>query len=179
MMPGRLDNVALLVDHVVQQRGGSLVHVTDERNLRSIAEHGLLSKEQIEKRGVAAAYPGGNDLTWALDRQYGLWDDVFLSFHAGTVMPKHDDDRDRRPRTLRIDPRVLFRHGVRLALGCANHKGTKVYGVSRAVEAMDHAAFLGLLDPDDLSVRWRIALAHRYEILAPSGVPPEYILSVD
>lgn len=178
-MPRRTDNVTLLVKHILSKWGnGALFHVTDEGNFPLIAKYGLLSKQQIEIKGVVPVYPGGNDLTWALDRDYGLWNYVFLAFHTSIVMPKQPDARRRRPRFLRIDPRVLHLPGVRIALGCANHRGTKTYYVSRAVEWMDREAFVGQLDWNDVVMRGRMRRALKYEVLVPTVVPPEYIVGV-
>jgi len=34
-----------------------------------LRSNGLLSKQEVETRGVTPVYPGGNELTWALDRE--------------------------------------------------------------------------------------------------------------
>lgn len=177
-MPRRTDNVTLLVEHIRERGRGALFHVTDERNIPLIAKHGLLSKQQIEIRGVVPVYPGGNGLTWALDRNYGLWNEVFLAFHTSMIMPKQPDERRRRPRVLRVDPRVLHLPGVKIALGRANHRGTKTYGASRAVEQMDHEAFVGQLDWNDFFMRGRMLRARDYEVLVPTVVPPEHIVGI-
>lgn len=175
-MPSRPDNVSLLVEHIISEMRGALFHVTDERNLASIAKHGLLSKQEAETRGVTPVYPGGDGLAWSLDRQYGLWNDVFLAFHTSMVMPKQPDERWRRPRVLSVDSQVLHFRGAKIALGRANHDRTKTYSVGRAVDRMDHEAFLGKLDRDDIFVRHRIHRAFNYEVLIPTVVPPAYIL---
>ncbi len=175
------DNVTLLVGHIVHERGGALYHVTDERNLLSIAQHGILSKEQIEERGIECFYPGGNHRTWRLDRRAGLWDQVFLGFHAFTRMPTHHDKWHRRPYTIHVDPRVSHLPGVRIALGCANHAHRKVLPVDRAVAEMDQqaflAAFLEMPNAEDDSFSRRRAQTAHYEILVPSVVPPEYLMA--
>ena len=175
-MPHHPDNVSLLIEHIISEMGGSLFHATDERNLASIREHGLLSKQEAGIRGVTPLYPGGNGLTWDLDREYGLWNDVFLAFHTSMIMPKQPDERWRRPRVLSVDPQVLHLRGARIALGRANHRSSETYSVARAVERMDHEAFLGRLDRNDIFVRHRIHRVFNYEVLVPTVVPPAYIL---
>lgn len=176
-MPRRTDYVTLLVEHILSERGrGALFHVTDERNIPLIAKYGLLSKEQAEIRGVVPVYPGGDGLTRALDHDYGLWNYVFLAFHKSMIMPKQPDERWRRPRVLCVDPQVLHLPGVKIALGRANHRGTKTYYASRAVELMDREAFVGKLDRNDVVMRGRMLRALDYEVLVPTVVPPKYIV---
>ena len=170
-MPRHPDNVSRLVEHIIREMGGARFHVTDERNLASIKEHGLLSKQEVETRGVTPVYPGGNELTWARDREYHLWNNVFLAFHTSMVMPKQPDERWRRLHVLSVDPQVLHLRGARIALGCANHRDTDTYSVARAVARMDREAFLGELDWDDIFVRHRIHRAFNYEVLIPEVVP--------
>jgi hypothetical protein len=172
------DHVTTLVDFIVSHKGGALFHVTDERNLRSIGEHGLLSKKEAHNR-IDPAHPGGSDLTRALDSQYLLDDYVFLGFNKVGVMPKHDDERQRRPRILHVDPNILRCRGVKIALGRANHARTEVFGVWRAVQEMDWQVFAGDYDPDDIWIRSRVHKVFNYEILVPTSVPPEYIIAFE
>jgi hypothetical protein len=170
-----------LVDYV-RERSGFLFHVTDEAHLPLIAEYGLLSNDQREARGIQPAYPGGNELSRALDADHSLTDYVFLSFTASGVMPKHDDWR-RRPVTLGIDPAILLQYGVKIAMGRANHAGTKVYKVVGAVlseKGIDGPAFEqvmnGTEDINDFRMRSRTSAVHNYEILVPQVVPPQFIV---
>lgn len=57
-----------------------LYHFTDVSNLESIAKHGLLSKAELEARGIAVATPGGNEWSRDADTHKGLDDYVNLCF---------------------------------------------------------------------------------------------------
>lgn len=167
----------------VQKHRGHVCHRTDFANCTSIAEHGLLSRTAMAERSIVPRFPGGNPLTWALDDDYGLNDVVFLGFGADVVMPSHTAERRiRRPVVLFIDPNVLALPGVRLSLGRANHRGSRTYGLARAIHMMDIEAFgwmIGLgdgYDPNDWEKRRRLNRVYDYEILVPRCVPAEYIV---
>lgn len=174
------DRVANFIDAIAHFRG-AVFHVTDEANLSSIAEHGLLSKQEAHARGVMPTFSGGNGLTQTLDWEYGWGDSVFLGFHKSAVMPAHENERHRRrPIRLHVHPDILGCFGVKIALGRANHRGTKAYSVSYALQLMDLEAldysFNGGYDKDDFDMRRRVRFAFDYEILVPKQVPAEFII---
>ena len=45
----------------------SLYHFTDRENLASIAEFGILSKQETVRRGIVVKVPGGNDFSRDVD----------------------------------------------------------------------------------------------------------------
>lgn len=57
-----------------------LWHFTDERNLDSIREHGLLSLKELARRGLTPLAPGGNDWSHKADKLANVDDYVHLSF---------------------------------------------------------------------------------------------------
>jgi hypothetical protein len=174
------DYVADLVGFIDGE--GALFHVTDESNLSSIEEHGLLSKKEAEDKGIVPKYPGGDGLTRALDEKYGLWDYVFLGFNTAGVMPAHKDEKHlRRPRTLYVDPQILYRSDVMIALGRTNQRWTETFDVRCAVRKMDQDVFIAMItgslnwDAMDIAMRRRAHQVFSYEILVPKRVPPEDI----
>lgn len=168
------------VEYIVAHRGGALYHVTDEQNLESISEHGLLSKKEAAHLGVAPAFPGGSELTRILDHEHGLSDYVFLGFSPNTVMPAHREERAlRRPVVLTIQAAILYRPDVRIALGRANHAGTEHYPVLEAVINMDRETFVGNFDPSDIRSAAKRHRVSSYEVLVPSRVPPAFIMQYE
>jgi hypothetical protein len=168
----------LLVEVVKDQFHGHLFHTTDAAHLPSIEEHGLLSCRAARELGVVPAYPGGSELTRALDARRGVDDMVFLSFFNLGKMPDHDDARFRRPVTLKVAAEVLYMRGVKVALGPANSSRTMIAGPSRAYRQMDWEVIFEDHSRIPVTERWRIVNAMNYEVLVPSRVPMEYILGI-
>ncbi|WP_082117778.1 DarT ssDNA thymidine ADP-ribosyltransferase family protein [Pandoraea apista] len=156
----------------------ALYHMSDYAHADSIRQHGLLSRCEMESRGIAPARPGGNALTRALDEQRGLQDYVFLGFHKRGLMPKDERlDRWRKPLTVYVDPQVVCWHGVLVSLGRSTR--SDIFNARRAFWEMDWDIFT---QPDlrvDSSpgihgpARWRKFLD--YEVLVPKCIPPEFI----
>lgn len=168
-----------LAEIVRQHLGGVLFHVTDQANLESVDQHGLLSRDEARLRGVSAALPGGSALTQELDERAMLTDYVFLGFFPSRVMPSHPEQRRRRPRTLYIDPSVLLKRGVRLALGPANHRNTDTYSVGRAFAKIDWEVFEPEFDAKAIMNAARVDRVWKYEILVPKVVERAYIVGIE
>jgi hypothetical protein len=168
----------LLIETVQTRLHGHLLHVTDRTHLASIETHGLLSPRSARELGVAPRYPGGNALSRSLDAHYGYDNMVFLSFFNLGLMPKYEDARQRQPVLLKIDARILWIHGVKVALGRANRSRTDVYKPARAFYEMDWEIILGPTDDMNTDHRVRLLRACDYEILVPDRVPIEYILGI-
>jgi hypothetical protein len=168
----------MLVEAVQHRLLGHLLHVTDERNLETIEKHGLLSVNRAKEIGVTPSYPGGSQLTRALDGNVGLDHAVFLSFFNLGLMPKYADAKQRRPVLLRIDPGILFLSGVRVALGRANRSRTNVYKPARAFYEMDWELIFGDVDMSQAEGKLRYLQVRDYEVLVPNTVPTEYILGL-
>ena len=168
----------MLVEVVCNHLNGHLYHLTDETHLASIDEHGLLSGRARQELGIAPAFPGGNGLSQALDADRGLDDMVFLSFFNMGVMPKHDDARRRRPVLLKVDAHALFLQGVKVALGRANRRDTKIYSAAAAFYKMDWEVISGEVNDTNVPIheRWRIFKVCDYEVLVLNRVPNEYII---
>jgi len=157
--------------------GGCLFHLTDEANFPLIEKHGLISKTRAFELGISPLSPGGNELTRALDSDYNLNGDVFLGFHTDVLMPKHTGYQwQRRPRTLQIDPNVLFVSGAKVALGRANHRGTEIVTAWRAPHVMDWEAYEAEPEKNDFQMKARKRRFSDYEVLIPDCVPVGLIL---
>ena len=163
-----------LVEVVERHMFGHLFHLTDATHVPTIEKHGLLSARRARELGVAPAYPGGNRLTRSLDAERGLDNVVFLSFFNQGLMPNHEDTRDRNPVLLRIDAKILLRHGVKVALGRANRSRTVICKPGRAYHAMDWEVIFGNVDREKEKARYLGVLD--YEVLVPHQLPVECIL---
>jgi hypothetical protein len=169
-----------LVALIREEMCGCLFHITDEANLASIAEHGIISKAKANDLGIIPIQPGGNELTRSLDADYGLYDMVFLGFHEQVLMPKTPKyTRRKQPRVLQIDPNVLFIQGVKVALGRANHRGTEVVTAWQAPYKMDWEADRAKPNKNDYNMKNRKRRILDYEVLVPDCVPVNYILDCE
>lgn len=164
----------VFVEIVRTHFGGGLQHITDERNLDSIKEHGLLSKRVRDATGIVSQYPGGSELTDHLNSKYRLDDQVFLSLTGQTIMPKHEDARYRRPCRLRINPEILLTRGVQVAKGAANHRDTDIYPAWRALLELDFELYFWGVD-GDIHSQGRLRRFFDTEVLVPDRVPPEFL----
>lgn len=174
----------MIVEIVRRYLGGALLHETDMDNVRSIQQHGILSRKAATEAGVTVVNPGGNALTMVLDDESGLGDAVFLRFIGGGVMPNHGRTRRRRRVTMRIDPEVLLMPGTRIALGFARRRNTRVLGADRALAEMDWQAIewavgMETYDRTDVLRSARVAKVYDYEVVVSGRVPPEAILGIE
>lgn len=85
-------------------------------------------------------------------------------------------NRRRRPVLLKIDARILYGSGVKVALGRANRSGTKIYRPGGAFYKMDWEIITGQVDRTNIEYPWRYAAVCDYEILVPKQVPRDFIL---
>lgn len=151
----------------------SLYHFTDIANLPSIAEHGILSKQQAVEKGITIAAPGGNELSHDLDVYKGLEDFVNLCFTTSHPMCHiaHRDGRIPAPQYLPINPDVLKIAGVKITLGVANKFGTELLDVENGLEQLDKEVLYTRTDWDDPGIQARLQDAEKCEILVPKIVP--------
>ncbi len=156
----------------------SLYHFTDCANLPSIAEHGILSKQQAIKNGIAIAVFGGNKWSHDADAHKGLEDFVNLCFTRSHPMchVAHMDGRIPDPQYLPINPDVLKIEGVKITLGVANEAGTELLNVEDGLEQLDTEVLYSRTDWDDPDIQKRLQNAEKFEILVPKIVPIELIM---
>ena len=155
----------------------SLYHFTDRANLPSIAEHGILSKQQASENGIAIAVPGGNQWSRNADVLKGLVDYVNLCFTTSHPMCHiaHMEGRIPNPHYLPINPDVLRIEGVKITLGVANKAGTELLNVEDGLERLDSQVLYTRTDWDNPDIQARLQNAEKCEILVPRVVPIELI----
>ncbi len=117
-----------------------LYHFTDAANVASIrANGGLLSLDQMERRGIIACRPGGNQWSHDADRCRGLHRYVHLSFTGDHPMcyVAENDGRIGPTQTLRISASVLHGAGLLFTTDIANKSGVQLLDWDQAVSAID------------------------------------------
>ena len=150
-----------------------LYHFTDESNLETIAEKGLLSKSQMRAEGWWPATTGGNQLSHQLDDYRGISDYVSLCFTRNHPMKflANQDGRLPSPRYLGITTEVLRVPGVRVAFGVANANETIILDLADAIAQIDIEVIYSRTDWRDPQVQARLRAAEKMELLVPNGVP--------
>ena len=117
----------------------SLYHFTDRKNLASIAEFEILSKQETVRRGIVVKAPGGNDLSRDVDTLKRLDNYVNLCFtkHHPMCYRAQKKGRIPNPRYLRIDLDILKFDGVKVTPNVANEAGTNLLDVEHGLEELD------------------------------------------
>ncbi len=152
----------------------TLYHFTDEANLPSIAQHGILSKHQLRERGLwPPAATGGNELSWQLDQHRGIDPCVSLCMtrNHGMKFLAHQAGRLPNPRYLAIQPEVLEIPGTRIALGVANANNVEILPVADAIDRLDVEVLYTRTDWKDPAINLRLRAAEKFEVLIPDAVP--------
>lgn len=163
-----------LIAHInVSPQHRYLYHFTDEANLKTISEKGLLSKNRMQAEGWWPAFTGGEALSHRLDDQRGISDFVSLCFTRNHPM-KFVANRDGRlpsPRYLGITTEVLRLPGVRLAFGIANANETRIMNLAEAIALMDLEVIYSRTDWGNPEINTRLRTAEKMELLIPHYIP--------
>ena len=157
----------------------AIYHFTDEANFSSIAEHGILSKEQLRTRGLwPPPATGGNELSWQLDQRRGIdsYVSLCLTRNHGMKYVAHQDGRLPNPRYMVIQPEVLQVPGAKIALGIANANDVEILTLAGAVDRLDVEVLYTRTDWKDPAINLRLRAAEKFEVLIPDSVPRELIL---
>lgn len=150
-------------------------HFTDEANLPSIKEHGLLSLEQLEKRGIAPPKPGGNQWSHDADKRTGL--DLYVHLCLFNEHPMEyrakTEGRIEKSKFLEIDKMVLGIDGACFTAAVANKAGVQTLTIAEANLEMDFEVVCNYrtMDWKNPEVMDRIKAAKKYELLIPNEVP--------
>ena len=154
-----------------------IYHFTDKVNISSIANFGLLSKEQATQRGITVEAPGGNDWSRSADMQRELFDYVNLCFTRDHPMcyVAHKNGNIPNPKYLAIDPEIFRVDGVKITLDVANKATTEILDVIEGLEGIDTEVLYSPTDWSDPTIKDRLQKARKCEILVPQTVPVGYI----
>lgn len=157
-----------------------LYHFTDSSNVSSIAKYGLLSKRRALEKGVEIAVYGGNKWSHDQDARKGLDRFVNLCFTTNHPMlyVARNAGRIKDPKYLVIDPKVVEREGVMIALGVANAKETEILNLEEGVKKMDTEVLYTWTNWKNPEIRERRKVVEKYELLVPNTVPRSLILGI-
>lgn len=170
-----MENAIRLRD-IMLAKGWVFYHFTDETNLPSIQNHGLLSMHEMRRLGIGMV-PGGNEWSLDADKRSGMDRYVHLCFfeeHPMEYIAKKEG-RISRTRFLRIDPNVLTIEGALITKEVANKAGVQPRPASEMVEELDLEVIYTRTDWKDPKVQVRLREARKNELLVPAHIPTELI----
>lgn len=149
----------------------SLYHFTDKENLASIKKNCLLSKEELDKRGIAPSRPGGDAASHNSDRSRGIYGSVSLGLTASHPMAHRCREDGRHPDQiyLAFSPQLLRAPGIRVALGMANSGQTEILPIEDGFDRID-LEILGNHGQPFKDVVARVTATKKIEILIPGSV---------
>lgn len=156
----------------------TLYHFTDASNWRSITEHGILSKQQLEVREIVPRFTGGDAESRNSDRKRGIFDHVSLSFtpqhpmaHTCRVQQRHE-----KQIMVSVSPAVLLLPGTFISLGLANANASEFFSVEEAIKRLDYEVWLADHGMPFAEIRDRVDTMKKVEVLVKGVVPSKYIL---
>jgi ssDNA thymidine ADP-ribosyltransferase, DarT len=146
-----------------------LYHFTDERNFPLIKKHGLLTKNEMRRKGIWPEAPSGNQWSWDADDHKGISDYVSLCMTKNHPMchVATKEERVVTPRYLCIKPDILLTEGVMFAGDIANKSTVTLRPIREAVEHIDIEVLYSRTDWKNPEVQSRLRVAEKYEILVP------------
>jgi ssDNA thymidine ADP-ribosyltransferase, DarT len=124
-------------------------------------------------------HPGGNEHSHEADRIKGLTDYVNLCFSNNHPMEyrARKEGRIEQTRFLRINPEILRVDGAKITLDVANKAGVPLLDPSDALKQIDYEVLYTRTDWNDPAVKERLNAARKCEILIPTKVARELIIS--
>ena len=157
----------------------SLFHFTEAANLPSIQKHGLLSLREIEARKMDGVKFSSNSGSRIADRRKGLDDYVHLCLFPEHPMQFSKEMAGELEETkwLNISPEVVTFEGALFCSKVSNADGAVTIPLTDLTgDDLDVEIIFKRTDWRDASVRERINLARKYEILIPKHVPSSMIV---
>lgn len=155
----------------------ALYHFTDDSNLESIRQNGLLSLDTLDARGIEVPRPGGNEWSHDADRRKGLHRFVHLSLMDRHPMSYRAEQEGRIGpySVLFISPAVLSLPGVRFTLDISNRADVELLDFSDWYDRVDLEVVYSRMDWRVPAIQERVQQAKRAEVLVPGHIPVELI----
>lgn len=167
-------NIQSLVELVKKNpQHNYIYHFTDARNFPSIGKHGILSKDELKRRGITPDAPGGNDWSWQADQMKGLTGYVNLCLTRSHPMCHMalKEGRIEQAHYLAITPEVLFCEGVMVSLDVANKSGVELLHLAEGIQKLDLEVIYSRTNWSDPAINARLRAAEKCEILVPKIIP--------
>lgn len=168
---------------IIEQYGiKNIWHFTDRANWDSIQQHGgLLSLKTLNERGIQIPVPGGNQWSHETDELKGLDKFVHLTFVNNHPMlyAAQQEGRITDPIWLEIDASILTNSNVRFCSSVANKCGAKLVDQNEVEGVIDFEVLCTRMDWNISEIHARRNAAEKSEILVPTMVPIDRILSLN
>lgn len=161
---------------ILEQKNWAFYHFTDDRNIASIREHGLLSTSTLKKRGMDTV-TGGNQWSLEADKLKGMDVYVHLCFFKDHPMEfkARKEGRIEQSRFLAIKPAILRTAGALISKDVSNKANASYGDPSEYIEQIDLEVIYTRTDWKDKTIQERLKDAKKCEILIPDHVPSEFI----
>ncbi|MGY2737228.1 DarT ssDNA thymidine ADP-ribosyltransferase family protein [Sphingomonas sp. UYP23] len=155
-------------------------HFTDRRNLTGIRQHGILSMHALRGGGLAVPAPGGNQWSLDADAHSGMDRYVHLCFLDSHPMEwkAKEDGRIQDSLFLRISPEVLRIPGAVVTDVVSNSSGCTPHTIESGFEVLDLEVIYTKTDWKEESVKERLKVAKKYELLIPNHVATDFIANL-
>jgi ssDNA thymidine ADP-ribosyltransferase, DarT len=154
-------------------------HFTDRKNLPLIREHGLLSTNELRRRGLFTSVKTGGDATsLQSDRAKGTDGYVCLCFTRNHPMAHvaMNDERKLDPVYLEVHPSVIKLPDVMITNAPSNQNGVERMAAAGALDGLDLEIIYKRTDWSDAEIQARLKAAEKYEILVPGSLAKQYII---
>ncbi len=164
-----------------------LYHFTDLENLPLIREHGLLSTQELQRRGITPPKPGGDTGSQISDARYGADRFVHLCLTNDNDMAYRKEEAGHIGPIcyLEIHTNILREEGVS-ACETFTNTGTPILPLAEAlasglpdmeiiIEARE--SLLKVLSSEDSKTAY--LKAKKAEILVPDCIPKSFILNLE
>lgn len=154
-------------------------HFTDRKNLPSVRQHGLLSTNELRRRGLFDLVKTGGDAnSMHSDRVKGTANYVCLCFTQSHPMSHiaMNDDRKLDPVYLDIDPQVIKLPDVMVTSAPSNQAGVSRIAAAAALDGLDLDVIYRRMEWSVPEINARLRAAEKYEILIPVSLARQYIV---
>ena len=152
-------------------------HFTDRRNLPGIRQHGILSMHALRGGNISVPAPGGNQWSIDADAYSGMDKYVHLCFFDSHPMEwtAKKDGRIQETLFLRVSPEVLRIPGTVVTDVVSNSSECKPLAIESGFEGLDLEVIYTNTDWSNATVKERLKIAKKYELLVPNQVLVNYI----
>lgn len=154
-------------------------HFTDKKNLPLVRQHGLLSTNELRRRGLLVDVKTGGDAnSLQSDTAKGTDGYVCLCFTRNHPMAHvaMNDERKLDPVYLEIDPNVIKLPDVMITNAPSNQSGVERVAAALALDELDLDIIYKRTDWSDAEIQARLKVAEKYEILIPGSLAIPYII---
>ncbi|WP_321425989.1 DarT ssDNA thymidine ADP-ribosyltransferase family protein [uncultured Bacteroides sp.] len=153
-----------------------LYHFTDKANVDSIRKNGILSNENLEKKGIRAKYASGND-SRCIDKEMGLGNFLRLSFaKCHPMMYTSMTAYGLNPAIIEINPFVALMPDVFFSDRNALHNGANIGQHASDLREVKFSIIKSGVPYYNMSINDK--MYYQAEILVRNRIGPELITDI-